>query len=209
MIVPDRDFYNFAKVAKALEDNGGAEAIRLTRYTPEPAMAGHTLAEIAANWNATPVEAYMRIVRATIAEATSDVEMEDIIGTSMSEDDVRWFIAQPEIMFCSDGALHDPHPRGAGAFPRVLGHYVREEKVLPLEQAIHKMTGRPASKIGLRDRGRIAKGYVADLVLFDPAVIIDRSTIEQPDAPPLGIPAVMVSGNGWSMAVGLRAGIRA
>jgi N-acyl-D-amino-acid deacylase len=194
VIVPDRDFYNSAKVAKALEDNGGAEAIRLTRYTPEPAMAGHTLAEIAAIWNATPVEAYMRIVRETIAEATSDVEMEGIIGTSMSEDDVRWFIAQPEIMFCSDGALHDPHPRGAGAFPRVLGHYVREEKVLPLELAIHKMTGLPANKIGLRDRGRIAKGYVADLVLFDPAVIIDRSTIEQPDAPPFGIPAVMVSG---------------
>jgi N-acyl-D-amino-acid deacylase len=194
VIVPDRDFYNSAKVAKALEDNGGAEAIRLTRYTPEPAMAGHTLAEIAATWNATPVEAYMRIVRETIAEATSDVEMEDIIGTSMSEDDVRWFIAQPEITFCSDGALHDPHPRGAGAFPRVLGHYVREEKVLPLELAIHKMTGLPASRIGLRDRGRIAKGYIADLVLFDPAVIIDGSTIEHPDASPLGIPAVMVSG---------------
>jgi N-acyl-D-amino-acid deacylase len=98
------------------------------------------------------------------------------------------------VSFLGPIQLHDPHPRGAGAFPRVLGHYVREEKVLPLELAIHKMTGLPASRIGLRDRGRIAKGYVADLVLFDPAVIIDRSTIEHPDAARLGIPAVMVSG---------------
>ena len=194
VIVPDRDFFNPAKVANALEVNGGAEAIRLTRYSPEPTMAGHTLAEIAASWGISPVEAYMRIVRATIAEVTSDVEMEDIIGTSMSEDDVRWFIARPEIMFCSDGELHGAHPRGAGAFPRILGHYVREEKVLPLDLAIRKMTGLPATKIGLRDRGRIAKGYVADLVLFDPAVVIDRATIEHPEAPPLGIPGVMVSG---------------
>jgi len=198
VIVPDRDFFNPAKVANALEVNGGAEAIRLMRYSPEPAMAGHTLAEIAAAWGISPVEAYMRIVRATIAEVTSDVKMEDIIGTSMSEDDVRWFIARPEIMFCSDGELHGAHPRGAGAFPRILGHYVREEKVLRLELAINKMTGLPASKIGLRDRGRIAKGYVADLVLFDPAVVIDRATIEHPEAPPLGIPGVMVSGE-WEV----------
>jgi N-acyl-D-amino-acid deacylase len=97
-------------------------------------------------------------------------------------------------MFCSDGDLHGAHPRGAGSFPRVLGRYVREQKVLPLEMAIHKMTGLAARQLGLKDRGRIAQGYVADLVLFDPAIVIDQSTIAAPEAPPLGIPSVMVSG---------------
>lgn len=194
VIVPDRDFFNAEKVAKALADNGGAAAIRLAHYAPEPAMNGKTLEEIASAWRVTPVDAFMRIVRATSAEVDSGVEMEDIIATSMSEDDVSWFIAQPQIMFCSDGELHGAHPRGAGSFPRVLGHYVRELKVLPLAAAVHKMTGLPARQLGLTDRGRIAPGYVADLVLFDPAVIIDKSTIDDPEAAPLGIPGVMVSG---------------
>jgi N-acyl-D-aspartate/D-glutamate deacylase len=76
----------------------------------------------------------------------------------------------------------------------VLGHYVREEKVLPLATAVHKMTGLAAARLGLQDRGRIAPGCVADLVLFDPATIIDRSTVDAPEAPPLGIPDVMVAG---------------
>ena len=73
---------------------------------PDPALAGKTLEEIAAIWNVTPVAAYMRIVKATSAEVGISQSMEAIIGTSMSEDDVRWFIAQPQIMFCSDGNLH-------------------------------------------------------------------------------------------------------
>jgi N-acyl-D-aspartate/D-glutamate deacylase len=125
----------------------------------------------------------------------------------MSEDDVRWFIAHPEIMFCTDGELHGSHPRGAGSFPRILGHYVREEKVLPLALAIHKMTGLPAAQLGLADRGRIAPGYVADLVVFDPATVIDRSTIDKPEAPPVGIPAVMVSGE-WVVHDGAVTGKR-
>ena len=120
--------------------------------------------------------------------------MESIIGTSMSEDDVSWFVAQPNITFCSDGELHGAHPRGAGTFPRILGRYVRERKVLPLELAVHKMTGLSARNLGLKDRGRIAPGYIADLVLFDPATVIDRSTIAHPEAEPVGIPAVMTAG---------------
>jgi N-acyl-D-amino-acid deacylase len=194
VLITERDFFNPDKVARALSGNGGAAAIRLAHYVPEPAMAGKTLDQVAAAWQMTPVEAYMKIVRATEAEVDSHDELEDIIVTSMSEDDVRWFIAQPQIMFSSDGELHGAHPRGAGAFPRVLGRYVREEKVLPLEMAIHKMTGLSAQQLGLKDRGRIAGGYIADLVIFDPATIIDQSTIEHPEAPPLGIPSVMVSG---------------
>ena len=193
VIVPDRDYFNAEKVTRAIADNGGAAAIRFGKYTPEPALAGQTLEQVAATWRVTPVEAYMRIVKATESEVGSD-EMENVLVTSMSEDDLRWFIAHPDIMFSSDGELHGTHPRGAGAFPRVLGRYVREEKLLPLEAAIHKMSGLPAAQLGLQDRGRIAAGYVADLVVFDPAVVIDQSTVENPEAPPLGIPDVMVAG---------------
>ena len=195
VIIPDRDFFNAEKVARAIADNGGPGAIRLGKYTPDPTLAGKTLEEFAARWQVTPVEAYMRIVRATEAEVNGGESMENVLGSSMSEDDLRWFIAQPQIMFCSDGELHGTHPRGAGAFPRVLGRYVRDEKILTLESAVHKMTGLAAAQLGLADRGRIAPGYVADLVLFDPATIIDRSTVEAPEAPPLGIPDVMVAGD--------------
>ena len=195
VLVPDRDYDNLDKVAQAVADNGGAGAIRLVRYTPEPTLAGKTLEEIAAAWKLTPSESYIRIVHATSAEVGAHEPMELVIVTSMSEDDVRWFIAQPQIMFCSDGELHGAHPRGAGSFPRILGRYVREQKVLSLELAIHKMTGLPAHQLHLKDRGRVATGYIADLVLFDPAVVIDQATIAAPEAPPLGIPAVMVGGS--------------
>ncbi len=208
VIVLDRDFFNPEKVKQAIADNGGAEGLRITRYGPDPAMAGKTLAEFATAWQLTPTEAYMRIIRETTPTPEGkDGREEGVIGTSMSEEDVRWFIAQPQIAFCSDGALNDHHPRGAGAFPRVLGKYVREEKVLPLESAIHKMTGLPAERLALRDRGRIAPGYQADLVVFDPARVVDRSTIENPTAPPDGIPGVMVAGK-WVVDGGKVTGAR-
>jgi len=207
VLVPDRDFFNADKVAKALEENGGAAAIRFASYRPEPALAGKTLAEMATHWGITPVEAYMRTIRETAAGTEAGEEMEDIIGTSMSEEDVRWFVAHPDIAFCSDGELHGSHPRGAGSFPRVLGHYVREQQVLSLPEAIRKMTSLPATRLGLKDRGRIAPGYLADLVLFDPATVIDRSTIAQPEAPPAGIPHVMVSGE-WVIRDGQVTGKR-
>jgi N-acyl-D-amino-acid deacylase len=196
VIVPDRDYFNPTKVKAALAENGGAAAIRISRYAPDPALAGKTLEEFAAAWHITPVDAYMRVIRETSSEVGNNAAdpLEEVDVTSMSEDDVRWFVSQPSIMICSDGELHGSHPRGAGAFPRVLGRYVREQKALSLESAIHKMTGLPARQLGLEDRGRIAAGYVADLVIFDPATVKDGSTIEHPEAPPLGIPAVMVAG---------------
>jgi N-acyl-D-amino-acid deacylase len=194
VLVTDRDFYNPEKVERGIADNGGAPNLLIPMYAPDPSLAGKTLEQIAGIWNVSPVEAYMRMIKATEAEVNGGEELEEVIGTSMSEDDVRWFVAHPRTMFSSDGALHGAHPRGAGAFPRVLGRYVREQHVLPLETAIHKMTSMSAEQLGLKDRGRIAKGYIADLVVFDPVTVIDQSTIEHPQEPPKGIPDVMVSG---------------
>lgn len=200
VLVSDRDYFNAAKVTRAIEENGGAGAILISRYVPDPKLAGKTLAEFATAWHVSPADAYMRVIRETSAEVDGE-SLEEVNVSSMSEDDVSWFVAQPDIMFCSDGELHGSHPRGAGAFPRVLGRYVRERKVLPLALAIHKMTGLAADQLGLPDRGRIAPGYVADLVLFDPATVADKSTIEQPEAAPVGIPAVMVAGE-WVIDAG-------
>lgn len=194
VIVPSRNFFDPESVARGLADNGGAAAIRLTHYAPEPALQGQTLDQIAQAWKVPAVEAYMRIVRATQAEVDAGPQLEDIIGTSMTEADVKWFIAQPQVAFCTDGELHGAHPRGAGTYPRVLGHYVRDEHVTSLTSAIHRMTQMPAQRLKLVDRGLVAAGYVADLVIFDPATVIDTATVESPESPPRGIPAVLVSG---------------
>lgn len=125
-----------------------------------------------------------------------------MVGFAMSEENLDRLLAHPQGMVCSDGGAYSvesrgssPHPRGLGSFPRVLGRYVRERKALSLEQAIHKMTALPASRINLRDRGKLAVGAVADVLVFDPARIADTATFEQPFSYPTGIQAVIVNGD--------------
>ena len=125
------------------------------------------------------------------------------IGYGMSEENVEELLAHPLGMVCSDGSNYapygrqaesSPHPRSYGTFPRLLGHYVRERKVLPLEEAIRKVTSAPAERMHLEGRGRIAVGAFADLVVFDPETVIDRATFEKPHQYPAGIPIVIVNG---------------
>ena len=136
-----------------------------------------------------------------------------MVGFAMSEDNLARILAHPLGMVCSDGGSYavdgptrrgSPHPRGLGTFPRVLGRYVRERRVLTLAKAVHKMSGLPASRVGLSDRGRIRRGLAADVVLFDPATVADQATFEQPFQYPVGIPVVIVNG-----VVALRQGERA
>jgi N-acyl-D-amino-acid deacylase len=117
-----------------------------------------------------------------------------MIGTSMTEADVQALMLWPHTNICTDGSLFDGHPRGAGSFPKVLAHYVRDLGRLSLEQAIYKMTGLPAEHMGLTERGKIAEGYIADLVLFDPATIIDHATTQAPYRLSEGVSTVWVAG---------------
>jgi dihydroorotase/N-acyl-D-amino-acid deacylase len=117
----------------------------------------------------------------------------------LDEGDVRRIMRHPQTMIASDGRLSrpgdgHPHPRAYGTFPRVLGRYVRDERVLTLEQAVHKMTGMPAARLGLRDRGVLRAGAYADVVVFDPSRIADRATFENPHQYPTGIEFVLVNG---------------
>jgi N-acyl-D-amino-acid deacylase len=112
------------------------------------------------------------------------------------EGNVRDILKWPHQMVGSDG-LHLPgktHPRLYGTFPRVLGRYARDEKVIPLEEAVRKMTGLPASRLGLKQRGLLKKDYAADIVLFDPLTVTDVSTFEDPLRYPVGVPYVFVNG---------------
>jgi N-acyl-D-amino-acid deacylase len=97
-------------------------------------------------------------------------------------------------MVASDGGIANNHPRGAGTYPRVLGRFVREQRWLSLPEAVHKMTAQPAARLGLQDRGVVKAGMKADLVLFNPATVIDRATFEQPRALSTGISRVWVNG---------------
>jgi len=138
-------------------------------------------------------------------EGLSDLLLEiegnaTIIVFMMDEDDVRTVMSNPLSSFISDSqatapdAGGKPHPRAYGTFPRVLGKYVREEKLLTLEQAIRKMTSLPAGKIGLKSRGILREGFWADVVIFDQAVIKDQATFDDPHQYPKGIEYVIVNG---------------
>ncbi len=172
-------------VARGLADVGGAPNITIVNCRAHPEYEFKTLDEIARQQNVTPVEMYMRIVRDGGAT---------IVCHSMKDEDIRIFYQQPWVMVSSDGGIGSRHPRGAGTYPRVLSRFVREQHWLSLPEAIRKMTALPAWRLGLKDRGLIKSGYKADLVLFDPAAVIDRSTFQQPQLISAGIKTVFVNG---------------
>lgn len=126
-----------------------------------------------------------------------------IIGFGMSEENTSLILKHPLVMLGSDGVALAPygklsegipHPRNYGSFPRFLGRYVREKKLLPLPEAIKKMTSMPAKKLGLKNRGTLSKGAYADIVVFDPKTVIDRATYTEPAQYSMGIDTVIVNG---------------
>lgn len=151
-------------------------------------VIGKNLIELGEMRGKAPLEATFDLLHAE----SNAVGMVDFYGL---EEHVKAFIARPEMNVCTDGLLGGkPHPRVYGAFPRVLGKYVREEKVVPLEEAIRKMTSRTASVFGIRQRGTLRAGWFADVVVFDPATVIDKGTYTEPRQYPEGIHHVLVNG---------------
>ena len=180
------DCYPYAAGSSTLDLRQVDERVKITITwsTPRPEVAGRTLADVAAEWNVSHLEAAKKLCPA------------GAIYHSISEEDMRRILSHPATMIGSDGLPNDPrpHPRLWGTFPRVLGRYCREEKLFALPDAIHKMTGMPAQRFGLAGRGFVRRGYAADLVLFDPETIIDTATFDDPVRPSHGIAAVWVNG---------------
>jgi N-acyl-D-amino-acid deacylase len=190
VLVPDKQYENSQSVAKALADVGGGSHVTIVEFKPNAGYEGHTIDELARTNSISPVEMFIRLIREGNAANTEA----GIIGQSMIESDIKAFYQQPWVMVASDGGIGARHPRGAGTFPRVLGLYVREKHWLTLPEAVHKMTALPAQRLRWQDRGVIREGAFADIVLFDPQTVIDRSTFANPFALPTGIQKVFVNG---------------
>ncbi|HWI40206.1 MAG TPA: D-aminoacylase [Verrucomicrobiae bacterium] len=184
------------EIREAIDRREGAGGIMIAncRSPENRRYSGSTLDQVAAGLGCTAEEAVIRLV----------LEEDAAVGAiffSMAEEDVESILADPRVAvgsdghgLCAEGQVEATHPRSYGTYPRVLGRYVRERKVLSLETAVHKMTGLPAAILGFTDRGLIREGYAADLVLFDPATVADLSTWTDPHRYSTGIVHLLVGG---------------
>ena len=197
VLFPGKDFDNLASAEMATKQLFDPNESYLVQFAPNPSYVGKTVTEISVLRNESPAQALMSLIQ--IAEDFKKANpnyagsIEAIAGKAMSEEDVKVFLSWPEAIICSDGNAGG-HPRGYGAFTRVLGKYARQENLMPIEKAIYKMTGQSADFFGFKNRGRIAVGNFADLVLLDPATVIDQASIKNSKALSTGIEMVWVNG---------------
>lgn len=197
VLFPNRDFDNRAEARKILREIAPPEGLLLGDFRPEPALAGRTVAEISRLRRTDPATTLMALIRESLAwerRFPDSGSAESVVATSMTEADVDRLLSWEHANVSSDGSLDGAHPRGFGAFPRVLGRMVRERRVFGLATAVRKMTSLSAEHAGIARRGRIAPGYYADLVLFDPQTVIDRATPAEPHLTSTGIERVWVNG---------------
>ena len=175
-------------------EEGGPEGIVIGRYAPDPHYEGMAMARIAEELGCTPAEAALRLYEKGDAGCVCHF---------MVDEDVDLIAAHPLISVASDGSslstegvlsVGKPHPRSYGTNPRFLSRFVREHQLVSLEEAIRKMTSLPAERLRLTRRGRIAPGYAADLVVFDPDTVAETGTYEAPHSYAVGIPHVAVNG---------------
>lgn len=196
VLFPKRDYTNLTSAEFAVNQLFDPAQSVLVRFAANPAYAGKTVGEVAQLRQQSPAQTLMGLVAEAAAYSEKNPDaggIEGIMGKSMDDVDVKRFLAWPHTNICSDGA-NDGHPRGYGAFTRVLGRYVREQKLLPLETAIQKMTSLTAEHLGLKNRGVVAPGYYADLVLLNPDTVQDNARIGDNKALSTGIEAVWVAG---------------
>ncbi len=195
VLLPDRDHTNRETIAEVLDQIAPPDGLWMTQFAPNPEYVGKTLTEIAGLREVDVVTAFSELAEEALQwERETGEDAESIIGTSMTQVDIGELLVWPHANVCTDGGIINRHPRSTGAFPRILGRYVRERNVLPLEEAIHKMTGLSAAHMGFTDRGLIRQGAIADLVLFDPGTVIDHSTPQEPELLSEGITSVWVGG---------------
>ena len=199
------------RIERAVRDKvgklGSWDAIQITA-TGELALGwaeGKRLGTLAAARGVEPYDLLLKLTR-------EDRGRTGMVGFGMSEENTTRLLAHPLGMICSDGSAlategplstGTPHPRSFGTFPRVLGHYCRGKRAMSLEIAVHKMTGMPAARLRLPERGRLTSGAFADVVVFDPDTVADRATFERPHQYPDGIVHVMVNGQ-WALLDGER-----
>jgi dihydroorotase/N-acyl-D-amino-acid deacylase len=184
-------------VDNILNDRGGGDLSRVqfSRVPWDRSLEGKTLRDWAERRGVPPTaEQGARLVLEAMERGGGNA-----IYHVLDEGDVRRIMQSPFTMIASDGRLSrpgelHPHPRAYGTFPRVLGEYVRAQRVLALPTAVHKMTGMPAARLGLADRGVLRVGAVADVVVFDPATVKDQATFTEPHQYPVGIETVLVNG---------------
>jgi N-acyl-D-amino-acid deacylase len=177
---------------------GSAENVLLVGFRSEALkpLTGRTLADVARARGASPEETAMDLV-------VEDGSRVGAVYFLMSEDNVRKQVALPWVSFCSDGGApapegvflkSNPHPRAYGNFARLLGRYVRDERIIPIEQAIRQLTALPAGNLKIERRGRLQPGFFADVVVFDAARIQDHATFDKPHQPATGVRHVFVNG---------------
>jgi N-acyl-D-aspartate/D-glutamate deacylase len=172
-----------------LQQACGWDGIAIATCPGRPDAEGRTVPELADAAGKDPADYVFDLLIEQGGQVTMIVHM-------MAEPDVRNVLSYGGTMVGSDGIPlpGKPHPRWAGTFSRVLGRYAREQELFDLSRAIHMMTGSSADRFGLRDRGRLAVGKAADVVLFDPATVIDRATYDDPLRGPDGVSDVFVNG---------------
>ncbi len=192
-LFPDRDLDRREGATYILHDMLSPEGILLADFPPQPEYNGMTIAEIAAIRESDPETTLIELLKADGAMQGEDSRAQ-MLGFAMNEADIEAIMAWPHTVVGSDGDLDGVHPRGFGAFTRFLGHYVRERRVLSLEEAVRRISSLPAQHVGITERGVIQEGFYADLVLFDPETVVDRATARSPHLPSLGIDRVWVNG---------------
>jgi len=182
------------EVADLLRGFGGPDRLMFTSLSePDPEIDGRTVADLMAAWGVEAIEVALEI------ERRNEDHRIGAVGFTMSEDNLRRILAHPLVMIGTDAHLEvfgrtATHPRNYGTYPRVLGRYVRDEGLMPLGEAIRKMTSMPAERYGLRDRGRLQPGCFADVVILDPATVTDNAIFADAHQYPTGTPYVIVNG---------------
>lgn len=188
VLYPKRNFDDAAETDFVLEHVAAADDIIFSSFPGHPEYAGKTLADIAAMRGTSHAKTLLDLL------AASGGPDAGIVARGMSDADVERLLQWAHANVCSDGTSRGLHPRGFGSFPKVLGPYVRDKRLFSLEEAVRKMTSLAAANVGIAGRGRIAPGYAADLVLFDPATVADRADFGKAQQTAVGIHTVWVNG---------------